>query len=457
MALHDLTWRQIIRNTPRYRLYGRVSRVTGMVVESIGPPSEIGELCRVSDTRMQREALAEVIGFHENRLVLMPLSNTTGIRLGNRVEALGTLPSVGVGPSLLGRVLSGLGEPIDHKGPLGPLSDYPLYAQPINPMERSPIQTVLSTGVRAIDGLLTLGRGQRVGIFAGSGVGKSTLLGMMARNSKADVNVISLVGERGREVSAFIEDDLGVEGLSRSVIVVSTSDNPPLIRMRAALTATAIAEYFRDCGKHVMLMMDSVTRFAMAQREVGLSAGEPPSAKGYTPSVFAMLPQLLERAGQFRQGSITGVYTVLVEGDDMNEPIADAVRSILDGHIVLSRDLAAKNHYPSIDVLHSVSRLMKGLVSPEQNQLAGKIRDLLATHREAEDLINIGAYVKGSNQNIDQAIAFYDVILKFLKQRVGEGSSHEGALDEMAGLFGLELKQFLAGESSSLPGTLTRM
>jgi flagellum-specific ATP synthase len=298
-----------------------------------------------------------------------------GIKLGDLVEASGELPEVQVGTELLGRILDGLGTPIDDKGALSLNETRSLRANPINPMNRQTIDTILSTGVRAIDGLLTCGVGQRFGIFAGSGVGKSTLLGMIARNSKADVNVISLVGERGREVSAFIENDLGPEGVKRSVVVVSTSDNPPLIRMRAAFTATAIAEYFRDQGKNVLLMMDSVTRFAMAQREVGLSAGEPPSAKGYTPSVFSLLPQLLERAGNFHTGSITGIYTVLVEGDDMNEPISDAVRSILDGHIVLSRKLASKNHYPSIDVLSSVSRLMSHLVSMEQSHLAGKIRD----------------------------------------------------------------------------------
>ena len=432
-----------VKQAPTHKLYGRVTKVTGMVLESVGPVTMIGELCRVIDPKTNCAQTAEVIGFSDNRVLLMPLSSTMGIKLGDHVEAHGEMPEVQVGFGLLGRVLNGLGSPIDGKGPLLSDGQRSLRANPINPMDRKKIDIPMSTGIRSVDGLLTCGTGQRFGIFAGSGVGKSTLLGMIARNSQADVNVISLVGERGREVSSFIEDDLGVEGVKKSVVVVSTSDNPPLIRMRAALTATAIAEYFCEQGKNVLLMMDSVTRFAMAQREVGLSAGEPPSAKGYTPSVFSMLPQLLERAGNFKNGSITGIYTVLVEGDDMNEPISDAVRSILDGHIVLSRKLAAKNHYPAIDVLSSVSRLMNQLVSVEQTHLAGKIRDLMATYKEAEDLVNIGAYAKGSNPSIDQAIAFKEPIDAFLKQSTNEDSNHMDALGSMAGIFGLDINEFV--------------
>lgn len=426
-----------------YKYLGRVTKVSGLVVESRGPATRVGELCRITSSEDAGTYLGEVIGFNENRVLLMPLTSTTGIKMGDRVESTGRMPTVAVSEKLLGRILNGLGEPIDGK-PL-PAHDgyYPIQAQPVNPMQRKSIQTPFSTGIRAIDGLLTMGVGQRMGIFAGSGVGKSTMLGMIARQSAADVNVISLVGERGRELSAFIENDLGPEGLARSVIVITTSDNPPLIRMRAALTATAIAEYFRDHGKHVLLMMDSVTRFAMAQREVGLSAGEPPSSKGYTPSVFALLPQLMERAGNFHHGAISAIYTVLVEGDDMNEPIADTVRGILDGHIVLSRKLAAKNHYPAIDILGSVSRIMKELVSNEQNQLAGKIRDLMATYREAEDLINIGAYASGSNPNIDQAIAFSEPIESFLKQPTKETCNLDQALAGMAQIFDLDIKAYM--------------
>ena len=434
--------KQAVDNAPSYNMVGRIVKVTGLVVESLGPSTRVGELCRIRSADSGEHYWSEVIGFNDNRVLLMPLGNTLGIKQGDRVEATGELPKAGVTPKLLGRILNGLGEPIDGKESIIPEEYYPLQAPPINPMERVPIKKSLSTGIRAIDGMLTCGTGQRIGVFAGSGVGKSTLLGMIARQSAADVNVISLVGERGRELSAFIEDDLGPEGLARSVIVISTSDNPPLIRMRAALMATAIAEYFKDKGKNVLLMMDSVTRFAMAQREVGLSAGEPPSSKGYTPSVFALLPQLLERAGNFRTGSITGIYTVLVEGDDMNEPIADAVRGILDGHVVLSRKLAAKNHYPAIDVLSSVSRLMKALATPEQNQLAGKIRDFMATYAEAEDLINIGAYASGSNPGIDQAIAFHEPIEAFLKQQTGEACNHHMAVAAMGQIFGIDIDNF---------------
>ena len=355
----------------------------------------------------------------------MPIGEMRGIGPGCEVVSAQKTLQVQVGPELLGRVLDGLGEPIDGKGPLLCKKEYPLHADPPSPLERPRIQDSLYVGVRAIDGLITLGDGQRIGIMAGSGVGKSTLLSMIARNTEADISVIALVGERGREVKEFIERDLGEEGLKRSVVVVATSDKPALVRIKGAMTATAIAEYFRDRGKRVVLMMDSVTRFAMAQREVGLTIGEPPATRGYTPSVFALLPRLLERAGTNARGSITGIYTVLVDGDDMNEPIADAVRSILDGHIVLSRAIAAQNHFPAIDVLASVSRVMNEVVDDAHLKAAQNLRALMAVYKEAEDLIHIGAYVKGSSQKIDTAVAKIDAINNFLCQGVFEQSSYE--------------------------------
>jgi len=379
----------------------------------------------------------EVIGFREKTVLSMPLGKLQGVKLGNKVVARNKPAVVKVGPSLLGRILDGLGNPLDDLGPLDCEEEYPLHRDPENPMRRENIQEPLGTGIRAVDGILTCGKGQRIGIFGGSGIGKSTLLGMMAKFTSADVNVISLVGERGRELRSFIEKDLGEEGLRRSVVVVSTSDNPPLVRIRAALVATAIAEYFKDQGKDVLLVMDSVTRFAMAQREVGLAAGEPPTSKGYTPSVFALLPRLLERAGNFRdKGSITGFYTVLVEGDDMNDPIADAVRSILDGHIVLSRELSTRNHYPCIDILDSVSRLFPELADTKHRADAGKLRELLATYKKAEDLINIGAYVRGSNTLIDESVAKIDSISSFLRQSSDERVSYQAAVGALQDLFG---------------------
>jgi FliI/YscN family ATPase len=359
----------------------------------------------------------EVVGFRERHVLSVPLGSTLGLRPGDRLVARGAAATAGVGDALLGRVLDGLGAPLDNLGPLKVSGEYPLHPPPINPMARDPIAAPIGTGVRAIDALLTCGRGQRVGLFGGSGVGKSTLLGSMVRGTSADVAVVALVGERGREVRSFIEQDLGPEGLKRSVVVVSTSDNPPLVRLRAAYAATAIAEFFRDQGKSVMLLMDSVTRFAMAQREVGLAAGEPPTAKGYPPSVFAMLPGLLERAGNVKgSGSITAFYTVLVEGDDQTEPIADSVRAILDGHIVLSRDLASSNHYPAIDVLNSVSRTMPDVTTADHRLKAGQVREWLAILRDSEDLISVGAYVPGSNPKIDDAISRREAITGFLRQ-----------------------------------------
>jgi FliI/YscN family ATPase len=388
--------------------------------------------------------MAEVVGFHDHQVMLMPVENTDGIRPGLLVEATGHQPELPVSEQLLGRVIDPLGRALDGGPDIAIRDRVPIHGRPPNPMQRRRIGEVLATGVRSIDGLLTLGKGQRIGIFSGSGVGKSTLLGMIARNTTAQVNVIALVGERGRELREFIDNDLGPEGLARSVVVVATSDQTPLLRLRCALAGTAVAEYFMRQGKDVLLMMDSVTRFAMAQREVGLSAGEPPSSRGYTPSVFALLPRLMERAGTFEGlGSITGIYTVLVEGDDMNEPIADATRGILDGHVVLSRRLAAKNHFPAIDILPSISRLFSTLAIPEQKQLSAKLRDLLATYTEAEDLIQIGAYTKGSSANIDQAIQFQPAILAFLRQAVAEGSSYHETLLAMGKIFGIDLAPFL--------------
>jgi len=412
-------------------------------VESRGPEGSVGEEMRIH-LADGRQIMAEVVGFNNRQVLLMPVENTDGIRPGLVVEATGHQPDIPVSMSMLGRVIDPLGRPLDGGPPIEPQAHVPIQGTPPNPMLRRRISEVLSTGVRSLDGLLTLGKGQRIGIFSGSGVGKSTLLGMIARNTTAQVNVIALVGERGRELREFIDNDLGPEGLARSVVVVATSDQTPLLRLRCALAGTAVAEYFMRQGKDVLLMMDSVTRFAMAQREVGLSAGEPPSSRGYTPSVFALLPRLMERAGTFEGlGSITGIYTVLVEGDDMNEPIADAARGILDGHVVLSRRLAAKNQFPAIDVLPSISRLFSTLAIPEQKQLVAKMRDLMATYAEAEDLIQIGAYTQGSSPSIDQAIQFQPAILAFLRQAVAEGSDYHATLLAMGRIFGIDLTPFL--------------
>ncbi len=396
---------------------GRVTRVVGLTIESLGPKVSMGGLCRIHSNTDDSSVLAEVVGFKENRILLMPLGDLEGIGLGSTVEAMGQALTVPVGDRLLGRVLDGLGRPIDDLGVLYTQSEYPVHREPPDPLKRKRIKDVLSIGVKTVDGLLTIGKGQRVGIFAGSGVGKSTLLGMIARNTSADINVIALIGERGREVREFIERDLGEEGLKKSVVVVATSDKPALIRQKAASTATAIAEYFRDQGKDVLLMMDSLTRFSMAQREIGLAIGEPPVSRGYTPSVFAIMPKLLERAGNSEHGSITGLYTVLVDGDDMNEPITDTARGILDGHIVLSRKMAYKNHYPAIDILQSVSRVMTEVADPEHKEMANSMRSIVATYRDVEDLINIGAYAKGSNENIDYAISKIELVNDFLKQQ----------------------------------------
>lgn len=407
------------------RVNGRVSKVVGLVVESKGPDVRVGDLCDIRFRKGRKNLEAEVVGFRDDRVLLMPLGELRDIGPGCEVVSMGRPLGVNVGPGLLGRILDGLGRPMDEKGPVGSSEFYPLYATPPHPLRRQNISEPLPVGVRAVDGVLTLGRGQRIGIFAGSGVGKSTLLGMMARNTEAEINVIGLVGERGREVREFIERDLGPEGLKRSVLVVATSDQPPLVRLKAAFTATAVAEYFRDQGKDVLLMMDSVTRVAYAQREVGLAVGEPPATRGYTPSVFALLPRLLERAGAGTRGSITGIYTVLVEGDDMNEPVADSVRGILDGHVVLSRKIAARNFYPCIDILNSVSRVMPSIVDKGHLDGAGRIREVLARYAEAEDLIAIGAYHKGSNPRADWALDNLGDVEAFLRQGIGEASSFE--------------------------------
>ncbi|MGI6622944.1 MAG: flagellar protein export ATPase FliI [Acetivibrionales bacterium] len=394
---------------------GKVSKVVGLTIESEGPETHIGALCHII-SHNDRTVLAEVVGFREKHVLLMPIGNMSGIAPGSLVIAANRDLEVGVGQSLLGRVLDGLGNPMDGKGPLHIEKYYPVNSMPPNPMTRPRINQVLPLGVKCIDGLLTVGKGQRMGIFAGSGVGKSTLLGMIARNTKADINVIALIGERGREVRDFLERDLGEEGLKRSVVVIATSDQPALIRLKGALVATAIAEYFRDSGKDVLLLMDSLTRFSMAQREIGLAVGEPPVTRGYTPSVYAAMPKLLERSGTSSKGSITGLYSVLVDGDDMNEPITDTARGILDGHIVLSRQLAHRNHYPAIDVLASISRLMTDIVDDDHKASANELRRNLAIYRDAEDLINVGAYVRGSNPDIDLSIKLIKGINGFLIQ-----------------------------------------
>ncbi len=410
-------YRERISRFDPVRINGHVIQVVGLVIEAIGPSAMIGELCRIAKSRHDTDPIyAEVVGFRDSRVLLMPIGEREGIKARNEVIALRTPHRVSVGPELLGRVLNGFGTPMDDK-PMPRCSiQYPVNASPPNSLRRNRITQSLAVGIRSIDGLLTIGKGQRMGIFAGSGVGKSTLLGMVARNTAADVNVIALTGERGREVRDFIEENLGEEGLKRSVVVVSTSDQPPILRLKSAMVATAIAEYFRDQGRDVMLILDSLTRLATAQRDVGLAIGEPPATRGYTPSVFALLPRLLERAGNSDRGSITGLYSVLVDGDDMNEPVADTARGILDGHIVLSRALANAGHYPAIDLLQSVSRVMNDVISPQHQAAARTFRSILSVYREAEDLINIGAYVEGSNPIIDTAKRRIGDIRRFLQQ-----------------------------------------
>ena len=418
-----------------YRKLGKVSKIVGLTIESIGPDARLNDLCRItSDKSGGQEVMAEVVGFKDNRVLLMPFESVDGIGPGSLVENTGDVLRVKVGPEILGKVVDGLGRPIDGSE-IEHGEAYSVEAPAPDPMTRAIIHEVLPLGVKAVDGLITVGKGQRIGIFAGSGVGKSTLLGMFARNTKADINVIAMIGERGREVREFIERDMGEEGMKRSVVVVATSDKPALIRNKAAKTATAIAEYFRDQGKDVLLMMDSLTRFSMAQREIGLASGEPPVTRGYPPSVYSEMPKLLERAGTAGQGSITGLYTVLVDGDDFNEPITDTARSILDGHIMLSRKLGHKNHYPAIDILQSISRVMSQIATKEHKQLAGKLKTVMATYNEAEDLINIGAYKAGSNKNIDFAISKIDKVNDFLTQGVDEKYDFEEEMQLLQEIF----------------------
>lgn len=425
-----------LENINTIKVWGKVTRIIGLVVEGYCPNASIGSLCQISPLdHTAKPVYAEIVGFKDLRALLMPLGDLRGLGPGSLIRVIKDTATIKVGNNLLGRVIDGMEQP--HDGLPEPVltDEMPLYASPPGPMQRQNITDTLDLGVRAINGLITCGMGQRMGIMAGSGVGKSVLLGMMARSAKADINVIALIGERGREVREFIERDLGKDGLARSVLVVVTSDQSPLLRMRGAFVATAIAEHFCKQGKNVLLMMDSVTRFAMAMREIGLAIGEPPTTKGYTPSVFATLPKLLERAGRFRnQGSITGLYTVLVDGDDMTEPVADSVRSILDGHIVLSRDIAARNHYPAIDILNSASRVMRDIISPRHLELAGRARNVLATYNEAEDLINIGAYSKGSNPKIDYSISKIDAINSFLRQNFEESTSFKNSIEELGSL-----------------------
>ncbi len=425
-----------LNDIPTIKTYGRVVQVIGLIVEGIGPASAIGDICHLQRRNGFDPMPAEVVGFRDNRVLLMPLGDTRGIEPGCRITPTGFQAQAYVGKKLLGRVFNGLGDPIDGQGPIAFEEEYPLYAEAPHPLLRQRISEPIDVGIKAINALMTFGKGQRVAIFAGSGVGKSTLLGMMARHTTAQVNVVALIGERGREVREFIEKDLGEEGLKRSVVIVATSDQPPLVRIRGAYLATAIAEYFRDQNSHVLLMMDSITRLAMASREVGLAIGEPPTARGYTPSVFAQLPKLLERAGMTPNlGSITGIYTVLVEGDDMNDPIADTIRSIADGHIVLSRDLANQNHYPSIDVLSSISRVMGDVVGEDQIKVRGRLLTLMATYKKAEDLINIGAYTDGKNPKIDEAIQKMPAINSFLCQRIEERVSFQESVQRLKSLF----------------------
>jgi len=424
-------YKEIIDEVEVIKFTGHVERIIGLTIESVGPAVKYGDLCKIK-TGESQYLYTEVVGFNRNRVILMPIGEMKGVVPGAEVYAVGTSLMVPVGKELLGRVISGIGKPIDGKGEIFARTKYPVEGKEINPLNRTVITEPLSVGVRAIDGLITVGRGQRIGIFSGSGVGKSTLLGMISRYTDADVNVIALIGERGREVKDFVEKELGPEGLKRSIVIVATSDQPPMLRLRGAFLAHAIAEYFRDQGMAVNLLLDSITRFAMAQREVGLAAGEPSATRGYPPSVFSLMPRLLERAGtSMTGGSITGFYTVLVEGDDMNEPIADAARGILDGHIVLDRKFANKGHYPAVNVLASISRCMKDVVDDRHMQAALKFRELLAAYTDAEDLINLGGYVRGANAVVDRAISMINSMNDFLKQGIYEKDNLQGIREKI--------------------------
>ncbi len=433
-ALNTVFLNQLLQSCKPINYYGTVTRVSGLLVESKGPSVSVGDICWIV-TRNGQKKSAQVVGMNNGHVLIMPFEDTNGIGIGCQVISNQQPLSVGIGEGLLGRVIDGFGNPIDGKGPVLGLQQVTIHRDPPAPLNRPRIEDPLQSGIRVIDSLITCGQGQRMGIFAGSGVGKSVLLGMIARNSGADINVIALIGERGREVREFIERDLGEEGLARSVVVVVTSEQAAVLRIRGAQIATTIAEYFRDQGQNVILMMDSVTRVAMAQREIGLAIGEPPATKGYTPSVYALLPRLLERAGTSGKGSITGFYTVLVEGDDMNDPVADTVRSILDGHIVLSRKIAAKNHYPAVDVLNSVSRLMSDISEKNHYEAASQVRDMMATYDDAEDLINIGAYARGNNPHIDFALDHIEKIRNHLKQGIYEKSDFKSSLQSLLSIF----------------------
>ncbi|HUU67896.1 MAG TPA: FliI/YscN family ATPase [Planctomycetota bacterium] len=435
LALRMRRYRQSLEACPRVLMKGTVKQVTGLVIESAGPAGSIGDLCVLHDGR-DHEVPAEIVGFRRDCVLLMPLGEIERLRPGCEVICAGSPLRVPVGRELLGRVVDGLGNPIDGKGPLRCTATRRVSGQAPNPLHRRPITDPMPTGIRAIDGLLTVGRGQRIGIFAAAGVGKSTLLGLIARRSGADVNVIGLIGERGREVREFIENFLGDDGLARSVVVVVTSDQHSLLRVKGAMTATAIAEHFRDQGQDVMLFIDSVTRVARAQRETGLSIGEPPAIRGYTPSTFALLPRLLERAGAAHAASITGVYTVLVEGDDMDEPVSDTVRAILDGHVVLSRKLAERGIYPAIDVLQSVSRVMPGVVDADHLKAALRFKEYYSVYEEARDLINLGAYARGSNPRIDKSIELIDNMVEFLRQDTGESTTWDDTRKSLAATAG---------------------
>ncbi len=425
--------RQVYGAEP-YSLTGKIENIVGMSIEASGGRAAVGDICRIYNGDSGGQVTAEVVGFKNDHILLMPYSDMNGISAGNFVRNTGRQLTLQVGEFLRGRIINALGQPIDGKGPFEGGAPYCVGGNYINPLQRPPIRERIQFGVKAIDGMITIGKGQRIGIFAGSGVGKSTLMGMIAKNVTADINVIALVGERGREVLEFVEKDLGPEGMKRSILVVATSDQPAMLRMRCPSVATGIAEYFRDQGYDVLLMMDSLTRFAMAQREIGLAIGEPPVSRGYTPSMYAEMPKLLERSGNFSRGSITGVYTVLVEGDDTNEPIADTVRGILDGHIVLSRQLANSNHYPAIDVSASISRLMTEIVSPEHRQLASRIRDIMSVYEKNADLVSIGAYKPGTNRKLDFAMSKIDAVNSFLTQDVNEAFSYDQCVAEMAKL-----------------------
>ncbi|MBN2038652.1 MAG: flagellar protein export ATPase FliI [Spirochaetes bacterium] len=436
-------YKDIIKETDVIKFTGKVERVVGLTIEAKGPVVKHGELCRI-EIEGDEPLYAEVVGFNKDRIILMPIGEMRGVVSGAQVTAAGSSLSVPVGNELLGRVIDGLGKPLDGKGEIFTKERYPVIGKSINPLERTIIDQPQSVGVRAIDGMITVGKGQRIGIFSGSGVGKSILLGMIARYTSADVNIIVLIGERGREVRNFVDRELGEEGLKRSVVVVATSDQPPMLRIRGAFLGHALAEYFRDQGRDVNILMDSVTRFALAQREVGLAAGEPSATRGYPPSVFSLLPKLLERSGTKEgSGSITGLYTILVEADDMNDPIADAVRGILDGHILLDRNMATKGHYPAIDVLGSVSRCMRDVIDKDHLQASTRFRQLLAAYKEAEDLINLGAYARGSNSTVDKAIEMIDKINDFLRQDMYEKDTFDSIT--------LKLKELVMQENTKSP------